>query len=485
MGSGEMADARFWRKLFRNGQELRAVRWASNIRSAFLEPLEGEESAPQVNERVSKAVTGSGHCSVGVGCRVVKVGGLRPGCPLDYIHAAMFDLRTLTVNDVKLTEDSQKPERRLRHAACEIRPPVTDGKAAVLVLGGCHDKTKRPCKGGLRLLHILELLDGVQALGRWHSVEATGEAPSSIWHHVCGSFSAGTRVVVSGGDFNRSDPEFVNIADRSTPACFVYVLDIRSLLWARVTTTGPAPTWRSLHTGFTHLDISSHAERLVILGGCAAHIKIFTSSDDLSPMDGHALDLNSFKWLPQPSNRGALPPARLRLASEKVGECLLLYGGHGEDGSIGERVQLHKLNLRTLAWGMLDVRGREGSHPAAPAATMSAGLVLGGVKFSMLGVQTVPKLDVLTLFGTNDRTRTDEAGEVASTSSDSDDDNNAEDEQMAAVTVLLGDAQGTARQIVIPRALAALLLARQGAAAGERDDDTSEDGGEDGLRGDD
>merc|ERR1712048_1284187 len=109
--------------------------------------------------------------------------------------------------------------------------------------------------------------------------------------------------------------------------------------------------------------------------------------------------------LPQASNCGRLPPARLRLASEKFGEWLLLYGGHGEEASIGERVQLHKLNLRTLRWGMLDVRGREGSHPAAPAATMSAGLVLGGVKFSMFGIQTVPKLDVLTLTD-----RTDEIG---------------------------------------------------------------------------
>merc|ERR1712039_18 len=147
-------------------------------------------------------------------------------------------------------------------------------------------------------------------------------------------------------------------------------------------------------------------------------------------------------------------------------------------GSIGERVQLHKLNLRTLEWGTLDVRGREGSHPAAPAATMSAGLVLGGVKFSMFGIQTVPKIDVFTLFNPTDKqSADDEPAEGPSLSSDSDDDH------IGNVAVLARDAQGNARQMVIPRALAALLLARQRAATGDADDNTSEDG-EDVVRGD-
>merc|ERR1719198_1205768 len=114
-------------------------------------------------------------------------------------------------------------------------------------------------------------------------------------------------------------------------------------------------------------------------------------------MNAHALDLRTFRWLPQPGEQSNLPPARLRLASEKVGENLILYGGHGEEGEIGERARMHKLNLRTLCWDTFEVQGREANWPAAPAATLTAGLVLGGVRFSALGISPVPKLDVMLL----------------------------------------------------------------------------------------
>mmetsp|Transcript_40003 Transcript_40003/g.110125 ORF Transcript_40003/g.110125 Transcript_40003/m.110125 type:complete len:550 (+) Transcript_40003:75-1724(+) len=452
--SGGVLDTAFWRRLFRQGQELRFARWSADLRSTFLASAGRPETEAGSQPEIKTLTVGSGHCTVGIGGLVVKVGGLRPQCQLEHIHAVVFDLTALTMSAVRLTPDSVLPERRVRHAACEIRPTLTRGQPSVLVLGGCHDRTKRPCKGGLRLLHILQL-NGAGCSGTWHSFWASGEAPGSIWHHICGSFATGKKVVVFGGDFNRDDPEFTHIADRSLPAGCVYVLDVDRLMWERVATSGSAPTWRSLHTGFTHLDISSHSERLVILGGSEEHVPIFSSSDSLAPMHGHALDLRSFRWLPQASNEGRLPPARIRLASEKVGEWLLLYGGHGHESVIGERAQLHKLNLRTLVWSTLEVRGRERKYPAAPAATMSAGLVLGGVKFTTFGIATVPKLDVLTLCGEND----DDAGEDQSGESTAE--SSSSDEEEGGVAVVMRDASGYARRIVLPRAMLAMLMAHQ------------------------
>jgi hypothetical protein len=456
MRAGQPVDTTFWQTMFRQGQEIRCVRWSEDLRNGFL----GES-----NEDVQKALVGSGHAVVGLAGLVIKVGGLRPQCPLEHVHAAIFNLESLAVSEVRLTDDSQKPERRLRHTACAIKPQFTNGEPAVLVLGGCSDQTKQPCKGGLHLLHVLELINAAESLGKWHSIWADGDAPSSIWHHICGSFAAGKKVVVFGGDFQRDDVEFVHIRDRSLPSGVVYVLDVDGLRWERVATSGLGPTWRSLHAGFTHLDISSHSERLVILGGCADHIPIFSSSDDLAPMRGHALDLSTFQWLPQPAESTNLPPARLRLASEKVGEWLVLYGGHGEGSAIGERVQLHKLNLRTLSWDLLEVRGREGSHPAAPAATMTAGLVLGGVKFSMFGIQTVAKLDVLTLASADDPVN--ESEQAASQPEDSSEESDDE------IAMRVRDGQGNERQMVVPRALMAMLLRMQHArrvdGAGDED----------------
>eukprot|EP00747_Dinoflagellata_sp_TGD_P023352 gnl/TRDRNA2_/TRDRNA2_129748_c0_seq1.p1 gnl/TRDRNA2_/TRDRNA2_129748_c0~~gnl/TRDRNA2_/TRDRNA2_129748_c0_seq1.p1 ORF type:complete len:202 (-),score=30.52 gnl/TRDRNA2_/TRDRNA2_129748_c0_seq1:132-668(-) len=121
----------------------------------------------------------------------------------------------------------------------------------------------------------------------------------------------------------------------------------------------------------------------------------------MAPMHGHALDLRSFEWLPQPRSGWELPSARLRMASDKIGEWLVVYGGHGESREAGEHVRLHKLNLRTLRWSTLDMLGHEMRFAAAPAATLTAGLVLGGVRFRMFGISPVAKLDVFLL---SDRT---------------------------------------------------------------------------------
>jgi hypothetical protein len=189
-------------------------------------------------------------------------------------------------------------------------------------------------------------------------------------------------------------------------------------------------------------------------------------------MHGHALDLKTFRWLPQPSENANLPPARLRLASETVGEWLVLYGGHGEFQEIGERVQLHKLNLRTLKWGSFDVQGREASYPAAPAATFTAGLVLGGVRFSAFGISPVPKLDVL-LLGDIGAEHDTQMGEPESPVEDEDSDEN--DGNMVAVVVR--DMAGNARRVVVPRGMLGLLAAGAFTVrAGEpAQDDSSED----------
>eukprot|EP00929_Paragymnodinium_shiwhaense_P110761 TRINITY_DN7799_c1_g2_i1.p1 TRINITY_DN7799_c1_g2~~TRINITY_DN7799_c1_g2_i1.p1 ORF type:complete len:568 (-),score=94.65 TRINITY_DN7799_c1_g2_i1:23-1726(-) len=463
-------DTVWWRRLFRQAQELKVAKWSCELRAEFLK-FNDDKLEPAAREKISEALVASGHCSVGLGGGlVVKLGGLRPQCRRRHIYTAVFDLDSLNVCEVELTEDSARPERRLRHAACEVKPDFLRGQSAILVLGGCGDVTKLPCEGGLRLLHILELHRRSTSLyhGKWHSLPATGEAPAAIWHHICGSFAARKQVVVFGGDFQRSDPEFVHIEDRQAPSSCVYVLTVDSRVWERVRTTGPAPPWRSLHAGFTHQDIASHSERMVILGGCEAHVPIFSSSDRLASMRGHALDLQSFRWLPPPADaQSELPSRRLRLSSEKLGEWLVLYGGHGENSSIGERKQLFKLNLRTLLWDTVRIRGREGSHPAAPAATLSAGLVLGGVHITMLGITPVPKLDVLTLCldpascssGEEDNDE-DSASERASDSAE----DGLHDDR---VLVEVHRHDGSVRRMILPRAMARFLANTHNTAADE------------------
>lgn len=457
-------DVHFWKDLFRKGREFHSAAWSPEMRAEFMGISGiGQDLSDEAQEEIKAATVGSGHCTVGIGSYVVKTGGLRPNCRMDYLHTAIFDLSALKVHELALTPDSEKPARRLRHASCAIRPALTDGQNAVLVLGGFNDRNKQPCEGGLYVLHVLELFYDEAFSGRWHSVRAQGEAPESIWHHICGSFAGGKKVVVFGGDFEQRDPQFKHIRRRTSPAGFVYLLDVDGKQWERVQTSGPSPTWRSLHSGFTHTDVSSHSERLVVLGGCEAHVPCLGSSDALAPMRGHALDLKTLMWTS--SGQDGLPPPRLRLASEKVGEWLLLYGGHGDGEAINERRQLHKLNLRTLQWGTVEVSGREGSYAASPAASMCSGLVVGGVKFTAIGIATVPKLDVLVLC--DDRKEgEDSAGEEEQESSS---DAGSDDR----VVVETRDMDGNTRRIALPQNLLAMLLARRSRAraAAEEDDD--------------
>jgi len=161
------------------------------------------------------------------------------------------------------------------------------------------------------------------------------------------------------------------------------------------------PSWRSLHTGTVHTSIRDATERLVVFGGCAEHVEIF-SNGDVADMCGYVLDLQSWNWLrgPQSSKFHSLPSGRMRVAAERFGRFLLVYGGHGDNDYMGTGdVSVLKLDLLTLAWTDAEVDApcvlQKKGHTAA--ATLSGGVVFGGVQWTGSSIRLVPRIDFLHL----------------------------------------------------------------------------------------
>lgn len=350
-----------------------------------------------------KVLGASGHTASTLKNRVIVIGGWRPWSTAVDLHVTVLDLLKMNLSEPRLAEGSEKPERRLRHSSCTVTP---GNSSCILVLGGCNDKTHKPCDG-LQTLLFLELQTerngllqgGTPAEINWRKAPASGHVPKSIWHHAADSFSKGKRVVVFGGDIPPQDPEFTFIGDRAY-ANYVYILDVDLQRWERVQTKGQIPHWRSLHFGAT-FSSDSTAEHFVIMGGCEDRLDIFHGGTPAT-MLGYSLNLQTLRWKRGAQRKGSpkeevfIPAPRMRFGAQRYGRHLLVYGGHGVE-AIPEEEELLMLNTASLEWCKAEVANEPSEFGVAPAAALAGGCVLGGVELGPRGAHPVPKLDFICL----------------------------------------------------------------------------------------
>ena len=281
-------------------------------------------------KKKQETLSSSGHTACAMGSSVFMIGGWRPWSAVEDLHVCMVDFPSLSISEPPLAEGSYRPSRRLRHSSCLVRPPSGE---AILVLGGCNDRTHEPCDGLETLLLLRKSSDDPTKIS-WTKLSATGQMPKAIWHHSADSFAAGRRVVVFGGDIPTRDPEFTYIGDRAY-ANYVYILSVDLQQWDRVQTDGQVPSWRSLHTAVTFTSFENSCEHLVTMGGCEERLEIFHSGKP-AKMVGYSLNLKTMKWKrglerkKQSDGREVyLPAPRMRFAAQRYGRHLLVYGGHG------------------------------------------------------------------------------------------------------------------------------------------------------------
>ena len=338
-------DVSFWRTLCESAYKCQEFYYDHRLRERCLQESDffrkalmnkQEDGMLLVNnpsfERMKKeTLSTSGHTACALGCSVFMIGGWRPRSAKDELHICVVDLPSLSITEPTLSEVSERPERRLRHSSCLVREP--SGEQAILVLGGCNDRTHEPCEGLETLLLLRrDAEDGTKI--SWKKLPASGQMPKAVWHHTADSFACGRRVVVFGGDIPTRDPEFTYVGDRAY-ANYVYVLTMETQRWDRTQTDGQVPSWRSLHAAVTFTSYESNCEYLVMMGGCEDRLEIFHSGRP-AKMVGYSLNLKTMKWKRGPERKRQnearpifLPAPRMRFAAQRYGRHLLLYGGHG------------------------------------------------------------------------------------------------------------------------------------------------------------
>jgi hypothetical protein len=160
----------------------------------------------------------------------------------------------------------------------------------------------------------------------------------------------------------------------------VVALDLKTLEWRSLQTTGEQPGSRDSHSAVIV------GERMVIFGGTNGFKKI----NEL-----HVLDLQSGEWT-QPAVEGNPPSARESHSATLVGDSkMVIFGGSGE-GKGNYLNDVHVLDVKAMKWISPEVRGE------TPAKRDSHSAVAVGNKIVVYGGDCgdhyLGDVDILDLF---------------------------------------------------------------------------------------
>ncbi|KAK9817255.1 hypothetical protein WJX72_011927 [[Myrmecia] bisecta] len=432
--------ARYWRSLWREGTDLRMVRWwregaqeikhhvdeadakaAEELRATTIAAAESaaqdnedglgaarraavlvdaEENEERVRQMLRAKLARSGHRATLCGSCVLITGGiLRDGSPEMDVLAVHLDTLAVTRPEVL----GEVPATRFRHTANRVEIPpgsrieeqVQAGLGAgrhhadgyTIVLFGGYNTTGQEF-GGLEALWLSKDVKYVV----WISLASTGNHPAPRFHHSCEAYNGGRSLVVYAGE-----GEAINDStDTHAPA--VYLLDVGALHWTRKATLSQTPAenpgLRSLHMSSLRTNPDNGHEELIVFGGYTQNL--------LMKMFVFTLDLETFWWqrsvaLP-PDAEYPLPQPRQRSACFKLTSTwLLVFGGSPNQGDFLSDV--HKLHIPTLTWGPpVTVQGKGSKSTRRIAGHSLTGLIaFGGCVPTIMGIMPVPKADILLL----------------------------------------------------------------------------------------
>ncbi|KAJ4841999.1 hypothetical protein Tsubulata_029895 [Turnera subulata] len=161
----------------------------------------------------------------------------------------------------------------------------------------------------------------------WLYPKVLGFNPSERWgHSAC--YSNGAVYVFGGccGGMDFSD---------------VLVLDLDTMLWNTLVTTGQGPGPRDSHSAVLV------GQQMIVFGGTNGSKKV----NDL-----HVLDLKTKEWM-KPEYQGTPPSPRESHTATLVGDGkMMIFGGSGE-GEGNYLSDLHVLDLKTMRWSSPETKG--------------------------------------------------------------------------------------------------------------------------------
>eukprot|EP00898_Chlorokybus_atmophyticus_P001743 jgi/Chlat1/256/Chrsp1S08780 len=252
------------------------------------------------------------HASVVVGDKMYVIGGNSFGRYLNDV--AVLDLVNLSWSRVDATASQQvSPSSAAGNDTAEksTTPPLPacaghdliawDGKQ-ILLIGG-HSKQPAATVS-------VRALD-TEAMA-WSVLDVTGKLPVARGGHT--AVRAGSRVILFGGETR--DRRLLND---------VHVLELNTMTWSALETTGKAPSPRCDHVA------TVVANRYMFVFGGGSHSVCYN--------DLHVLDLEDNMWR-TPECKGSPPSARAGHASATIGDKWYVVGGGNNATGLTDTVSL-------------------------------------------------------------------------------------------------------------------------------------------------
>ncbi|CAK9235456.1 unnamed protein product [Sphagnum jensenii] len=307
------------------------------------EVAEGVRAIPVYNEWVLPTVTGRRpsaryqHAAEVVNNKLYVIGGNHNG---RYLNDVQFlDLKTLEWSKVEKVPQSPLSEQQKQLSSwfppCAGHSLIRWGTKLLAVAG-----------------HSKEPVDTVTVRAfdthtmTWTILDVHGKTPIARGGQSV-TLVGSTLVMFGGEDSKRRLMNDLNI------------LDLETLTWKAVDTSGTRPSPRSDHVA------AAHGDRYLFLFGGGSHSSCYN--------DLYVLDLDSMEWS-QAQTGGTVPSPCAGHAGATIGNSLYIIGGGDNKSGISDTLVL---NMDTLVWSVVaTVKGR--------AAVASEGLSVVVVEDSLL-----------------------------------------------------------------------------------------------------
>lgn len=130
----------------------------------------------------------------------------------------------------------------------------------------------------------------------------------------------------------------------------VHCLDLRTMTWSRILTTGDSPSWRDFHT------LSAIGDYLIVFGGRSDLEGPFHTRQEYYDDSVHLLNLKTLTWTTRPAVAGD-PIGRRSHSAFVFQKCLYIFGGF-----YGARTNVHyndlfKFDLQRNQWSPVVTKG--------------------------------------------------------------------------------------------------------------------------------
>ncbi|KAM7482151.1 hypothetical protein LguiB_006734 [Lonicera macranthoides] len=276
----------------------------------------------------------SKHAAAIIEDQMYVLGGCQGGIYLNDVQS--LDMRSWTWSkvEVKASGEALESASPVRVAPCARHSLIPWGAKKLLLIAGL---TKDPSEA-------IEVKQFDLQSAAWSTLKTHGKPPVSRGGQSV--TLVGTRLVVFGGE----DAKGSLLND-------LHILDLETLTWGEIDTSGLPPFPRSDHAAAVHAD---HC--LFIFGG-SSHTACFN--------DLHVLDLQTMEWS-RPAQKGEIPSPRAGHAGVTIGESWFIAGGGDKNSGVSDTIVL---NMSTLAWSVVTTVQRSG-----PLASEGLSLVLGSYR---------------------------------------------------------------------------------------------------------